>query len=295
MLLKSTLVALLLTCTTLGVTLPSTLVRREGTTLESVDAADSADAVDANAIDAADASVQEVDASADAAAEEVAAKAGSIRGFDVSQAQAPFNPNFWKCAYKAGYRKAVIRGYRQACGTGGSVDSNFVPAYKAARSAGFTNIDAYMFPCTGTQKSGSCKSPKKQLDEFLKVIKDNKILVHRLWFDVEPTPGRPCNAWNLGKSANLAHAKQWVSELKKTGLKWGIYANAEQWTSMFPSLSSDIGSDLPLWAVQFDKKPGVSTTTRFMGGWKKAMAKQYYLDTSTPECKGSLDLDSFSE
>ena len=64
---------------------------------------------------------------------------------------------------------------------------------------------------------------------------------------------------------------------------------------MFPSQSSDIGSDLPLWAVQFDRKPGVNTVTRFMGGWKKAMAKQYNLETTTPECKGSLDLDSFAE
>ncbi len=41
---------------------------------------------------------------------------GDLRGFDVSQAQAPFNNNFWKCAHNAGYGKAVIRGYRQACG-----------------------------------------------------------------------------------------------------------------------------------------------------------------------------------
>jgi len=67
-----------------------------------------------------------------------------------------------------------------------------------------------------------------------------------------------------------------------------------QWTAMFPYRSSDVGSDLPLWAVQFDYKPGVSTVTTFMGGWTSALAKQYYLDTKTPECGGSLDLDSFA-
>ena len=46
---------------------------------------------------------------------------------------------------------------------------------------------------------------------------------------------------------------------------------------MFPSRSTNIGSDLPLWAVQFDYKPGVSTVTTFMGGWTKAYAKQYNL------------------
>ena len=46
---------------------------------------------------------------------------------------------------------------------------------------------------------------------------------------------------------------------------------------MFASIDTDIGSDLPLWAVQDDFKPGVSTVTRFMGGWTKAYAKQYHL------------------
>ena len=46
---------------------------------------------------------------------------------------------------------------------------------------------------------------------------------------------------------------------------------------MFASLSTDIGSDLPLWAVQDDDKPGVGTVTDLMGGWTKAYAKQYHL------------------
>lgn len=64
---------------------------------------------------------------------------------------------------------------------------------------------------------------------------------------------------------------------------------------MFPYRSSDVGSDLPLWAVQDDFNPGVSTVTTFMGGWTTALAKQYNLGTHTPECGGNLDLDSFAE
>ena len=44
---------------------------------------------------------------------------------------------------------------------------------------------------------------------------------------------------------------------------------------MFASRSTDVGSDLPLWAVQADSKPGVSTVHTFMGGWASAFAKQY--------------------
>jgi len=61
-----------------------------------------------------------------------------------------------------------------------------------------------------------------------------------------------------------------------------------QWTSMFASMSTDIGSDLPLWAVQDDFKPGVATTTRFMGGWTKAFAKQYNLGEFVYEIVGWL-------
>lgn len=43
-----------------------------------------------------------------------------------------------------GFSKAVIRGYEEACGSGGQVDPNFVGSYNNARAAGITNIDAYL-------------------------------------------------------------------------------------------------------------------------------------------------------
>ena len=52
---------------------------------------------------------------------------------------------------------------------------------------------------------------------------------------------------------------------------------SNQWEDIFPSRSSDIASDLPLWAVQEDFAPGTSSVTTFMGGWTKAYAKQYNL------------------
>jgi hypothetical protein len=151
-----------------------------------------------------------------------------------------------------------------------------------------------MFPCVGAQPTGvTCKSAQTQVDEFVKVIGDNSLNLQRLWFDLEPTSG-VCNAWQMTKAENLASAKEFISVIKATGLKWGIYANGNQWTAMFASRDTDVASDLPLWAVQDDQTPGVSTVDTFMGGWTSAIAKQYNLDVETPECGGSLDLDSFS-
>ena len=105
------------------------------------------------------------------------------------------------------------------------MDSNFLDSYKAATKASYTNIDAYMFPCTGSQPTGvACKSVQHQIDEFLDYILKHKIIVQRLRLDVEPTSGE-CNAWQESKANHLALAKKWVSTLKKSELKWGIYGN----------------------------------------------------------------------
>ena len=85
---------------------------------------------------------------------------------------------------------------------------------------------------------------------------------------------------------------------------------------MFASIDTDIGSDLPLWAVQDDFEPGVSTVDKFFGGWTSAYAKQYHLgkhsdpqcghvglsvligpvatSNDLPLCSASVDLDSFT-
>ncbi|KAM3069022.1 hypothetical protein ACMFMF_008988 [Clarireedia jacksonii] len=213
-------------------------------------------------------------------------------GIDISQLG---TADFFTCAKKT-KDVVAIRGYQQACGSGGQVDKNFVASYKNAKAAGFTRIDSYIFPCSGTPTGSepNCKSVDTQMAEYLKVIDDNKMDIDTLWLDLEPTSASnsPCNAWNLGAAANEKLAKEWVAKMKATGRKWGVYANGNQWTAMFASRSTDIASDLPLWAVQFDKKPGVDTVDTFMGGWTKAAAKQYTLDTTL--CGLGVDLDSFA-
>jgi hypothetical protein len=131
-----------------------------------------------------------------------------------------------------------------------------------------------MFPCTGS--TSDCKSPTTQVGEITDFLLTNKINVTRLWLDIEPpSSSSPCHGWNFSKDENLALAKEFVSAIKATGLKWGIYANGNQWTAMFPSRDSDVASDLPLWAVQFDGVPTIGSVHTFMGGWTTAFAKQY--------------------
>jgi len=148
-----------------------------------------------------------------------------VPGIDIS---GPTPSSFWSCA--AGqFQVVAIEGYIQGCARGGVVNANFVANYNAAKAAGIARIDAYLFPCTGTQDTGvACKSPATQLQEFLNAVDNNGMSISHYWFDIEPTStarGDDCNAWNLGSSANEALAKQWVAALQGSGRNWGIYAN----------------------------------------------------------------------
>jgi hypothetical protein len=109
---------------------------------------------------------------------------------------------------------------------GGEVNANFLTNYNGAKAAGFDRIDAYLFPCTGTQTNGvPCKDPSVQLNEFLSFIDSNNMNISNYWFDIEPTSAE-CNAWNLGNDANAALARNWTSLMLATGRPWGVYANA---------------------------------------------------------------------
>jgi hypothetical protein len=110
-------------------------------------------------------------------------------------------------------------------------------------------------------------------------IANNGLQIGHIWLDIEPTSGT-CNAWNLGSTANTNLARQYTSLARSSQYSWGVYANANQWSGMFGSTSVNVGSDLPLWAVQADGTPGVNTVTRFMGGWTTAYARQYQIGKS---------------
>jgi hypothetical protein len=82
-----------------------------------------------------------------------------------------------------GFTKAIIRGYEEACSVGGEVDPTFVPSYRNARAAGYTDIDMYWFPCNGS--GHNCKSYAAQLSEIAATLKANSMTIGRIWIDLE--------------------------------------------------------------------------------------------------------------
>ena len=89
------------------------------------------------------------------------------------------------------------------------------------------SVDAYMFPCTGTQPNGvACKSPATQISEFEAAVKAAGLNPVHLWLDIETCSSpNPCTCWNEGGDENEAIAKEFVSLMEKSSYKWGVYAN----------------------------------------------------------------------
>ncbi|RUS26809.1 glycoside hydrolase superfamily [Jimgerdemannia flammicorona] len=171
-------------------------------------------------------------------------------GVDASSTQ---SVSAWSCAHKAGFTRAVISCYQEACGgAGGRINPSCLTNYKNAKAAGYTYIDLYMFPCTGYS---TCKSPASQVQELVNFVNTNHMLVQKIWLDIEvdsssPSVGCP-NNWKMGISQNKVVAQQFNSAMKATQWKWGIYSSASQWSQIFGSTAYVLNNAFPVWYAQF--------------------------------------------
>ena len=82
----------------------------------------------------------------------------ATKGIDVSTL---VYPKDFQCLKNDGYEFLIVRGYRSL----GSPDPDAIHTIANARQAGFTNIDAYIFPCPKCSKSAS-----EQVEEMGKLI-----------------------------------------------------------------------------------------------------------------------------
>ena len=72
------------------------------------------------------------------------------KGIDIAE------PSDFKCFASQGYSWAIIRAYRSI----GALDTNAAKSIQAAKAAGISKVDVYMFPCSHG------KSAQAQVDEF---------------------------------------------------------------------------------------------------------------------------------
>ncbi|CAF5158225.1 unnamed protein product, partial [Rotaria magnacalcarata] len=93
-------------------------------------------------------------------------------GIDVSQR---VSQDQFRCLNDNGYTFAIVRAYRSV----GVVDSNSAQTIKNARAAGFTRVDAYLFPCF------PCGDAPQQVIEVIDYLREERAEIDRLWLNIE--------------------------------------------------------------------------------------------------------------
>ncbi|KAF9582153.1 hypothetical protein BGW38_000572 [Lunasporangiospora selenospora] len=195
--------------------------------------------------------------------------------------------DIYRKAKGQGFKKAIIRGYQEACSKGGQVDPMFVKSYSNARAAGYTDIDMYWFPCSGA--NNNCKSFDTQLSEIASVFQANSMEIGRIWVDIE-WDTRYCNNWNYGAANNLVVARELIKAIQVSGFKYGIYSSPGEWANIFGSRGVVLDNTAPLWFATFNNVETLTLTTPF-GGWTSAIGHQY-IDKSA---SGLFDLNVFED
>ncbi|CAG8436724.1 uncharacterized protein OCT59_005531 [Rhizophagus irregularis] len=201
----------------------------------------------------------------------------------------------YKCVKNFGYERAIIRGYFESyCGNpGGDIDKTFIQSYTNAVNAGFTQIDVYMFPCTGIPKccvsdptpeclatNFTCKTPQEQVNQLVQWINNTKInggqdiIVQTVWLDVETDPAS--NNW---PPSNTTLNQKTLQEFKYawdgTMWNWGIYARANDWATITGDKNWVLDSTRPLWVANFDNIINLTQNFSQFGGWMTPTGKQY--------------------
>ncbi|PKY45262.1 hypothetical protein RhiirA4_318952 [Rhizophagus irregularis] len=178
----------------------------------------------------------------------------------------------YKCVKNFGYERAIIRGYFESyCGNpGGDIDKTFIQSYTNAVNAGFTQIDVYMFPCTGIPKCCvSDPTPECLATNF--TCQD--IIVQTVWLDVETDPAS--NNW---PPSNITLNQKTLQEFKyawdSTMWNWGIYARANDWATITGDKNWVLDSSRPLWVANFDNIINLTQNFSQFGGWMTPTGKQ---------------------
>eukprot|EP00118_Oscarella_pearsei_P000054 m.4085 g.4085 ORF g.4085 m.4085 type:complete len:239 (+) comp10183_c0_seq1:76-792(+) len=177
-----------------------------------------------------------------------------VMGVDVS---AVVSRSAFECLKSTGYSYAIVRAHH----SNGGVDKNAPTTIANAWAAGFSHVDAYLFPCY------RCGDPAGQASETASYLKNQGTRYGTLWLDIES------NDWSSEESLNQKFFKTMYesAEIHKP-LAVGVYTSKYQWSSIMGDYSG--GKSAPLWYPHYDNDPSFSDFEPF-GGWNKPAIKQY--------------------
>lgn len=180
------------------------------------------------------------------------------------------------CMVGQGIRFISMRGFRSS----GTVDTNVCSTLNAAKAAGISDVNVYLFPCPTC--SSSAASQMSTMVSYLLATCPSSFS-GKVWLDIEGS-----QYWSTSYTTNKSWYQSLVDSCATSGVTCGIYSSYYQWESIFGSTSYSYGSNLPLWYAHYDNVENFSDFTAF-GGWTVPAIKQYAGTTSY--CSASVDMN----
>jgi GH25 family lysozyme M1 (1,4-beta-N-acetylmuramidase) len=185
-------------------------------------------------------------------------------GIDISNS---YQVSDFQCLLQNGNSFVIIRGYQSS----GKVDPNLISNIQNAQSAGFSNVDVYLFPCV------PCGGPDQQINDLTSALSSAGVSIGTIWLDVETYQ------WSDQNDNQLFI----IGLLNSTDATMGIYTNLNNWSNIvgqgwnYPSMQG-----LSLWYAHYDGDPAFDDFQPF-GGWTSPAIKQYKGDDT--QCGLSVD------
>eukprot|EP01121_Diplochlamys_sp_Union-15-3_P020375 TRINITY_DN7936_c0_g1_i1.p1 TRINITY_DN7936_c0_g1~~TRINITY_DN7936_c0_g1_i1.p1 ORF type:complete len:236 (+),score=39.88 TRINITY_DN7936_c0_g1_i1:38-709(+) len=191
-------------------------------------------------------------------------------GVDVSSL---ISVDSFNCLKSKGFGdRVVVRISRE----GGEIDSNAVATLKNAATAGYPQIDGYIFPCY------KC-DPVVQVNNAINNLRSHGANFSMIWWDIEWGGQGTCDE-------NVSWLEKAIAQGQALGLKMGVYANWNSWVALMCTWTG--ASHLPIWYPHYEvpENPSFSDFRPF-GGWTKPFGKQF--KGTTALCDAEVDENYF--
>ena len=148
------------------------------------------------------------------------------------------------------------------------VPLGFLPSnYNPLVSAGFSDVDGYIFPCL----SSSCPSAAKQVTDAINGLKAQGATIGRLWLDVEIL------SWPSSLTSNQKFITDMANTATSMGVQVGVYSNPNNWKAIV-GLDWTGVSQYPLWWARYNNAQDLTTGWSAFGGWSAPTIHQYIGD-----------------
>jgi len=197
---------------------------------------------------------------------------GGAAGLDVSVA---VGSDAATCLAQKGYTFAMVRAWRSY----GAFDDNAPGSLAAFQGAGFSNADAYMFPCAGQDAA-------QQVTSMISSLQGAGAKWNTIWLDIETNPSSGCG-WGGDTDANCNYIASMISAAQGASSAVGIYSSRSMW-SQIAGDGCTSGSAVPLWYAHYDGDQTCGDFSSF-GGWTSPTIKQW--SESGNDCGVGFDIN----